>query len=723
MAKKDKQSNMYTQNRDLSWLKFNDRVLMEAVDPSVPLLERLKFVAIFTSNLDEFFMIRVGSLFDLAEIDSGAVDSRSKLTIKQQLDCVYKDTVSLYKKRDRVYRKISDKLREQGICDMSYDELGMNQQKHVRNYFRNAILPVLSPQIIDSHHPFPHLENQVLHIVAKLQFKTKSKIGIVAIPPSVSGAMYFEGNGCKYIRSENIMAQFVEQIFDSYTVQECCVIRVTRNADITLDEPDFDDNSINLDVDLRKKMQKLLNKRGRLAAVRLETSQHLSVELEEELCSRLGLEKYQSFVSNSPMKYAEAFSIQNKLPEQQREMLTYKRFVPQFPKDIRRDTSILKQVQKKDLLLSFPYESMQPFLSLIKEAAFDNSVISIKITIYRMANKTKLVEYLSAAAENGKDVTVLIELKARFDEQNNIDWSERLEEAGCKVIYGFEGYKVHSKICLITRKEKNDIKYITQIGTGNYNEKTATMYTDISLMTSNQDIGSDAADFFKNMGIGNLNGIYKHLLVAPISLKPTVLKLIDEQIGLGSDGRIFIKINSLSDVDVIKKLREASCAGVHVKMIIRGVCCIVPGVQDNTANIYIKNIVGRFLEHSRIYCFGSGDKEKIFISSADFMTRNTSRRVEVACPIYDPTIKEKIRSIMDISDLDNVKARKLLPSNEYVLEEKNGDAVDSQNIFIAQAVDVSNESDQCDKVNDEKNTQKWRNVKVKFWELIDALKS
>ncbi len=652
-------------------------MLSEATDDTVPLLERLKFISIFTSNLDEFFMIRVGSLFDMMDVNEESIDNRSGMTPGEQLSSIFDAVRPLYEKREQVMRQVEEQLRIYGIYHLTYDELEDSEKKYLKQYFKSSIEPVLSPQIIDTHHPFPHLVNKVVHIGVMLKRKNKEIFGVIPVPSVLPDIVLLPGNEIRYIRIENIIAEFVDQIFDPYSVLEKVIFCVTRNADINPDDEVFD-----VEVDFRKKMKKVLGQRRRLAPVRLELSNPITEGFSNYLQEKLSIHPKQIYISQAPLKLSYVFDLIGKIPEMKRKILSYREFSPQIPSSIHMQESIIKQVQKSDILLSYPYESMKPFLQLIKEAANDPAAISIKITIYRLASQAKLVEYLCAAAENGKDVTVIIELRARFDEQNNIDWSEHLEDAGCNIIYGFESYKVHSKICLITRREKNAIQYITQIGTGNYNEKTAKMYTDLSLLTANQDIGHDATEFFKNMSIGNLYGNYNHLLVAPVSLKSKILELIDEEILKGSEGRISIKINSLTDVDIIEKLAQASCAGVKIKMIIRGICCILPGIPDKTENIWISSIVGRFLEHSRIYCFGSGATEKMYISSADFMTRNTERRVEVACPIYQQSVKDKIHKIFDIQASDNVKARVMLPSGEYVKKQEAGPAIDSQQLLM-----------------------------------------
>lgn len=670
----------FTQNRELSWLMFNDRVLCEAKDETVPLLERLKFIAIFTSNLDEFFMIRVGSLFDLMNVKANAVDSKSGMTPRQQLDCIYQVVEGMYQKRERIFLDIENRLRAHGIRDFTYSELEADGQKYVRQYFKSDILPILSPQIVDTHHPFPHLQNKAVHIGAVLKHKGKSVFALIPVPAALPELIVLPGETLHYIRIENVISALMGQVFDTYAVAEKVQFCLTRNADVNPDDEAFDFGS-----DFRKKMKRVLDRRRRLMPVRLELSNAVSDAFFAYLCDKFNLKSAQVYISGVPLRLGHAHSLPARLTENKRGALTYETFSPQIPGNIDMQESIIRQVQRDDILLSFPYEDMAPFLQMIREAAHDAAVVSIKITIYRLASKTKLVEYLCAAAENGKDVTVLIELRARFDEQNNIDWSERLEEAGCKLIYGLEDYKVHSKICLITRKERGEIRYITQVGTGNYNEKTAEVYTDLSLMTANQEIGRDADTFFKNMGIGNLEGQYRHLLVAPVSLKKTVLALIDQEIAKGGEGRIFLKLNSLTDVDIMERLKQASCAGVKIKMVVRGICCLLPGIPQRTENIQVCSIVGRFLEHSRIYCFGIGAAQKLYISSADFMTRNTERRVEVACPIFSEAIKDKIREVMEAAAYDNVKARIMLPDGVYALKGATQNPVNSQRLLMNRA--------------------------------------
>lgn len=675
----------YTQNRELSWLRFNQRVLEEAQDLRVPLLERMKFVAIFTSNLDEFFMIRVGSLYDMVMMGDETVDSRSGMNAAEQLDAIYEAVAPLYKERDKTYKMIKKQLSPYGVCGLSFEELEDSERKYVKKYFKEQVLPVLSPQIVDANHPFPHLQNKELYVIANLKMNHNKRIGIVPVPQYISDIIYLPGHDIRYIRMEKVIMEYLELIFENYEVTDRNYICVTRNADISPNGDAYDVNE-----DFRSHMQVTLHKRRRMAAVRLEVANALTKEMEELFCEKLQLVPKQIYRTKVPMKLDYIFSIIGKLPTSMKRSLIEVPFIPQ-PAQMAQNTDVMKQVKRKDILLSYPYETMEPFLQLIKEASYDPNVMTIKITIYRLAKQTRLVEYLCAAAENGKEVTVLIELRARFDEQNNIDWSERLEEAGCRVIYGFEGYKVHSKICLITYRNRNEIQYITQIGTGNYNEKTAAQYTDVSLITANKEIGEDAVKFFKNMSIGNLEGEYKHLLVAPVSLKQSILKMIDDEIAEGEDGRIIMKMNSVTDIDFIRKIAEASKAGVKIDLIVRGICCILPGVPGETDNVSVTSIVGRYLEHTRIFSFGTGAEQKLFIGSADMMTRNTEKRVEVACPIYDKHVKERLNHMLEVTLLDNIKARRMLRNGSYVHKVRRGEEIVAQEIFMKEAMQTKRE--------------------------------
>ena len=669
----------YTQNRELSWLRFNQRVLEEARDETVPLMERMKFVAIFTSNLDEFFMIRVGSLYDMAAVDNKKLDTKSGMTPIQQMDAIYQAVAPLYKERDKTYAEIKKQLKPYGVCGLDLKELEQQEKKYVKKYFKEQVLPVLSPQIVDANHPFPHLLNKEIYVVANLKQGSNTMLGIVPVPQYISDILYLPGHDIRYIRMEKVIMEYLELIFDKYEVSDKNYICVTRNADISPDDEAYADNE-----DFRFIMKETLHKRRRMAVVRLETASPLSRDMEKYFCDRFKITPACIFRTKMPMKLGFIFAIADKIPDSMKRALIDEPFTPQ-PSAALADGSVMEQVKHKDVLLSYPYESMDPFLQLIREAAYDPEVMTIKITIYRLAKKARLVEYLCAAAENGKEVTVLIELRARFDEQNNIDWSERLEDAGCTVIYGVENYKVHSKVCLITRRSQGSVQYITQVGTGNYNEKTALQYTDLSLITADPGIGQDANHFFQNLAIGNVTDRYDHLLVAPSTLKTGIIRQIDREIAKRGDGRIMLKMNSITDVDLIEKLKQASCAGVRVRMIVRGICCILPGIPEKTENIEVISIVGRFLEHSRVYCFGQGSDERMFIASADFMTRNTEKRVEVACPIYDAAVRDKIHFLMDTCWADNVKARALQSDGTYCKRPVHETPVDSQQLLLAKA--------------------------------------
>ena len=665
----------YTQNRELSWLRFNQRVLEEAQDESVPLLERMKFVSIFTSNLDEFFMIRVGSLYDMASVDSKTLDSRSGMTPKEQLDKIYEAVAPLYKERDKTYAEIKKQLHPYGVCGLDFKELEAQEKKYVKHYFKEQVLPLLSPQIVDANHPFPHLLNKELYVIATLRFEEKKMMGIVPVPQFISDVIYLPGHDIRYIRMEKVIMEYLDLVFEQYQVSDITYIRVTRNADISPDDENYADNE-----DFRYIMKETLNKRRRMAVVRLEVANPLNKETEKYLCEKFKITPACIFRTKIPMKLDYIFSIMDKVPVSMKRSLVDVPFAPQPAAQVG-EGSVMAQVKKRDILLSYPYESMDPFLKLIKEASTDPDVMTIKITIYRLAKKTRLVEYLCAAAENGKEVTALIELRARFDEQNNIEWSERMEEAGCRVLYGFDGYKVHSKICLITYRSKNEIKYITQIGTGNYNEKTAKLYTDFSLMTAHQGIGEESNEVFRKLCLGQVMKETKYLMVAPKCLRNKILDKMDIQIARAKRGEaayIGAKMNSLTDKRIIEKLMEASQAGVDVELVVRGSCCLIAGVPGVTDNITVRSIVGRYLEHSRIYIFGNDD---VYIASADFMTRNTTRRVEVATPIYDEDIKKRVLHIFNVLMSDNVKARVQMADGQYVHAVQTGEPVNAQKCF------------------------------------------
>ena len=675
----------YTQNRELSWLEFNARVLAEAEDETVPLLERFKFLAIFTSNLDEFFMIRVGSLTDMAALEPNRRDTKSGLTAGEQLSRIYAAVEPLYARRDAAFRDVDARLAQEDLCRTSMDELDSRERKYIKRYFNTMIAPVLSPQVVDSHHPFPHLEGKVLHIAVLLSHKKNERLGLIPVPASLPPITFLPNDKRRYLMTEDILLAFADSIFEMYDVLEKTVFCVTRNADVPLDDEPFGSEQ----VDLRKKMERMLRQRRRMAIVRVELSRPVSSHFKECLHKRFEVTDEQIFLSRSaPLRMSYAFSLGDYLSDGRRSRLSDPPFIPQQPAMLPAGQSLLKTALQRDVLLSYPYESMEPFLQMIREAANDPPVLSVRITIYRLASKAKLVEYLCAAAENGKDVTVLIELRARFDEQNNIDWSERLEEAGCKIIYGFEDYKVHSKICLITLRERGALRHVTQIGTGNYNEKTSKLYTDLSLMTANEDIAKEVAEVFNKICLEQVVEETEHLLVSPKCMQSKIVELIDneiEKIAEGKEGYIGFKCNSLTDKVIIKKLIEASNKGVKVDMVIRGISCLIAGVPGYTENITIKSIVGRYLEHSRIYIFGKEPLDKIYISSADLMTRNTVRRVEVAAPIYDEAIKKRIRGMFNIMLSDNVKGRRMKPNGKYCKDEITGEAINSQEYFFEEA--------------------------------------
>ncbi len=674
----------FTQNRELSWLRFNARVLEEAGDARVPLLERLKFLAIFSSNLDEFFMIRCGSIYDVSLLEEDTIDKKSGMTPKEILHSIYKECHTLYQRRDEMVKEIYNTIYTLHISSLSFKSLNKKQTKFITHYFIHQIYPLLSPQIIDSHHPFPHLANKEQYIFVELEEEKNTRYGIVAIPSCLDRMIYFPDSEYYYILVEQVILHFVNHLFDQSIVFKT-IIRLTRNADINLDEDQLDD-----DEDYRMGMKKILKKRSRLSPIRLEVYKSISDHSKQYLCEKLNLEDDQVFLSKSPLEMSHIYKMIDQVPDIIKTPLLYPKFIPQPSPKFNDQSPLIPQVFQKDVLLSYPYEDVSVFVKLLQEASVDPHVVSIKITIYRLASHSKIIRALTRAAENGKDVMVLLELRARFDEQNNIEAAEILEEAGCHILYGFEDYKVHSKICLITYKARNQIKYITQIGTGNYNEKTSTLYTDFSYITARNEIGIDAVHFFQNMATNKIHGEYRHLWVAPSNLKKEIIAHIEEQIELAKQGRpaqIRLKMNSLTDLDLIKKLQEASEAGVHIIMVIRGICCLLPQIKGKTDHIHIISIVGRYLEHSRIYCFGQEEHAKIYISSADFMTRNTEKRVEIACPIEDSSLKKEIVSYFDGLLKDNVKARIMNADGTYRHVSDTGYTYDSQDECMKLAIE------------------------------------
>ncbi|MGN0136464.1 polyphosphate kinase 1 [Anaerotignum sp.] len=664
----------YTQNRELSWLQFDLRVLEEAENEAVPLLERLRFASIFTTNLDEFFMVRVGSLFDVSIMTPEDKDNKSGLTPAEQLSKIYEAVPPLLHRREKAYERIMKQLDKQGITEVPFSKLKGKEAEFVQEYFDKTIRPLLSPQIIDRSHPFPHLKNKALYGAVLLRTGEKTFLGIVGVPEVLPPLLYLPTDkGIRFLRMEEIILGNLNRIFKIYIPEESAVICVTRNADISFDADEMDEDG----PDYREHMSKLLRARDRLAPVWLEVEGNAH-ELGKMLAKKLGLKKYQVYYSKCPAVLSWAYRI-----GEDRKDLLYPPFTPQKPVYLAENVPMKTQIRQRDVLLFYPYHSMQPFLDLLKEAARDRSVVSISITLYRLARNSQVAKYLVEAAENGKNVTVLVELRARFDEKNNIEWAKVLEEAGCRVVYGQDGFKCHSKICLITYQEKNSISYITQVGTGNYNEKTAGLYTDFCLMSADEELGRNAAAFFANMLIGNLNESYSRLLIAPYDMKRGLLRLIDNEIAKGENGRIIIKTNSVTERDLIDKLKEASCAGVQIDLIVRGICCILPGVPGKTEHIHVTSIVGRFLEHSRVYCFGNGDLRQIYISSADIMTRNQQRRVEIACPILSREHRDWFSFYLEFILMDNTKARELTSLGTYVKKEEKGkDSVNVQQYFI-----------------------------------------
>ena len=671
----------YTQNRELSWLRFNRRVLEEAGDETVPLLERLKFIAIFTSNLDEFFMVRVGNLFDLSLVSPGEIDNKTGLTPSGQLEQIYSVIPGLIEIKNRLYDDAAALLRREGICDLTMDELTGEERKFVSTCYKAKILPVLSPQIVDAHHPFPHLVSKGLYVAALLRGKKgAASLGFLPVPDRLPAFLTMPGDPGRSIRMETVLHHYAPTLFGEFKVESACVLCVTRSADLSLDAELLEGE------DIRSRMSKLLKKRASQSVVRLELSGKMSGEFMKLLKSRIRVESRQIYVDRSPLRMKYVFELIRALPAERAAALSFPPYRPRWPADLDPKASIIDQVRRRDRLLFFPFDGVDPFLRMLDEAAERPDVLAIRITIYRLASSSRVAHILCKAAENGKEVTVLMELRARFDEANNISWSRLLEESGCKVIYGVEEYKCHSKICLITLRRGDKLSYVTQIGTGNYNEHTNEQYTDLSLMTADEQIGLDGTAFFQNMLVGNLEGTYRHLLVAPAGIKPRLLELIDREIAKGPEGRIRIKANSMTEREVMDKLAEASQAGVQVQLILRGICCLRPGIPARTENIHVTSIVGRFLEHGRIYCFGRGREAVVYIASADLMTRNLNHRVEIACPVYDRQVREQLLWILHTQLEDNVKASSLLPDGSYCRKVNTLAPCDSQEVFMKTSI-------------------------------------
>lgn len=671
----------YLENRELSWLKFNGRVLEEAADKSVPLCERISFLSIFQSNLDEFFMVRVGSLYDQMLADKNARDNKTGMTSKEQLDAIFAASKTLSEQKDNVYRECMKQLEKEGIECVRFSDILPEDKAYLENYFTESLLPLLSPQVIGKKQPFPFLKNKEIYAVVVLGSKGSDKLGIIPCSNEVfHRVVEVPSAKGRYILVEELILHFLPLVYNHYTVKSKSLIRIIRNADIDVDEAFYDE-----DLDYRDSMEKLIRTRRKLCPVKLEHSRVLDDTVIEKLRKELKLFPEQVFFSESPLELSFLSKIQDAL--RGKKELFYEKQVPRLPASIDGERSMISQIEEKDRLLSYPFESMKPFIRLLQEAGQDKSVVSIRMTLYRVAKNSQIVEALIDAAENGKEVVVLVELRARFDEENNIEWSRRLEDAGCRIIYGIDHIKVHSKLCQITYKKEDGIHYITQIGTGNYNEKTAKLYTDLSVMTADKAIGEEAAEVFQALCLAQLMEETKQLLVAPKCLQNKVLALIDgeiEKAKAGKEGYIGLKMNALTDKVIIEKLVEASKAGVKIDMVIRGICCLRPGVKGDTENIRVISIVGRYLEHSRIYIFGRPETEecRVYIASADFMTRNTTKRVEIAVPLLDKEVKERVCGIFNLTLRDNVKARELQSDGTYLRVQNSGVELNSQECFF-----------------------------------------
>lgn len=681
MSQKEKKQECYA-NRELSWLKFNERVLDEAASHHVPLCERMAFFSIFQSNLDEFFMVRVGALYDQMLADNHARENKTWMTSEEQLQAIFEKTRIISQRKDHIYKQYMKELEEQGVELLSFSDMLPEDKVYLEKYFEESILPLLSPQVIGKKQPFPFLKNKEIYAVVVLSGKKGDKLGIIPCSNEVFKRLIPVPSGKNhYMLVEELILHYIPEVFDHYEVKSKSLIRIIRNADIDVDEA-FDDE----ELDYRDCMKKLISTRKKLCPVKLEHSRVLDDTVIEHLRRDLGLFKDQVFHTETPLELSFLFQIQNALREKKE--LFYEKRIPQNSPEFVDNEPVLDQICEHDKLLFYPYESMKPFIRLLKEAGNDTRVVSIKMTLYRVARNSQIVEALIEAAENGKEVVVLVELRARFDEENNIEWSQRLEDAGCRLIYGLDHIKVHSKLCQITYMSEEGIRYVTQIGTGNYNEKTSKLYTDLSLMTADQAIGEEAAEVFHKLCLAQTVEHTNHLLVAPNCLQNKLIDKIDAEIAKvqeGNAGYIGVKMNSLTDKKLIDKLIEASMAGVQIDLIVRGICCLIPEVEGYTDNIQVISIVGRYLEHSRIYIFGKGEDSEVYIASADFMTRNTTKRVEVAAPVYSPELKERILESFNLMLRDNVKASVLKSDGNYYHRDGGDIQLNSQEYFYADA--------------------------------------
>ena len=674
-------SNVYM-NRELSWLKFNERVLEEAENPEVPLCERMTFVSIYQSNLDEFFRVRVGSLQDQMLISTEIRENKTKMTSAEQIRAIIKEVKKLNQRKDKAYEKLMKKIEEYGITLINHASAKSEEKKFLEKYFMKEIMPLSSPTIVGKRQPFPFLKNGEIYAVVVLETRNKKeRIGIIPCSNNMLTRMVeLPGGKGRYMLIEELILHYIGKVFKGYKVKGKSLLKVVRNADIDADAA-YDE-----DLDYREFMEDLMKQRKKLSPVRIDLSREMDETVVDALCRYLDVTPDRVFRSEAPLDVSFVFQVQDLL--RRNTELFYEKRVPQKSPEFKDGQSILQQITQEDKMLSYPYDSIRSFLKMLTEAAEDDSVISIKMTLYRLAKQSKVIEALCEAAENGKEVVVLVELRARFDEENNIRWSRMLEEAGCQIIYGLEHYKVHSKLCLITRRGENGIQYITQIGTGNYNEKTARLYTDLSLMTADEQLGMDAARVFQALAKGEVVEDMEHLLVAPKCLQSKVIEKIEEQIQKQKNGEtayIGLKMNSLTDKRIIDKLIDASKAGVKIDMIIRGICCLIPGVEGETENIHVISVVGRFLEHSRIYIFGKGEEAQYYIGSADFMTRNTVKRVEVAAPVYSERLKKRLQDLFELMLSDNKKARKEDTKGTYSVVECKGQPINSQELLYQEA--------------------------------------
>jgi len=665
-------------NRELSWLDFDSRVLALAKEKSVPLAERIKFAAIFGGNMDEFFMVRVGSLYDQTLLKNNKLDIVTHMTPSEQIAAITPRVAELQAKCDKYYQHLLSALKENKYIKVDFDHLDKQQEHYWKAYFTSEILPILSPQVVDQRHPFPFLRNKEIYYAAQLSSKNDGVYyGIIPLSGQFEQLLFIKNpdGTTSFAFADELIAHYAASIFNKSTLQNACLFRVTRNADITVDEGMMDH-----DIDFRDVMSELLKKRRKLAAVRLQFWPSAPQEIVKFLRDKLVVPADRCYTQTSPLDPGLLFRLASRVSADSNPAFSYP---PARPIQAPADYDLYAEAHKHDVLLSYPYQSIRPFIRMLMKAGSDPDVVSIKMTLYRMASDSQIVQALINAAENGKEVTAMVELRARFDEQNNIDWSKQLEEAGCTVFYGFDDYKVHSKLTLITSKVNGKYHYLTQIGTGNYNEKTSELYTDLSFITTRQEIGEEASAVFNNMALQRLTSEADTMLVAPLRFKSVLLEQMDRQIDRARRGlpaSMILKNNSINDPQIINKISEASCAGVRVDMIVRGICCIKAGVPGKTENVHIRSIVGRYLEHSRIYCFGEGEDMTIYIASGDFLTRNTERRVEVGVRVDDREIAKKLRGILDLQLRDTVNAREMQPDGMYTrVKPKQGEPpVDSQ---------------------------------------------